>query len=58
METVGTLSACMNLVAVLVDHELPEAVLGACGTKVSEVEGEDREAIALSDRHHRRVGAA
>lgn len=34
----------MCLVAALVDHELPEATIGASGAEVAEVGGEHRQA--------------
>jgi hypothetical protein len=48
----------MRVVAVLVDHELPEAALRTSRAEVREVEGEYRKPIALGDRHDRRVGVA
>ena len=48
----------MSVVAVLVDHELPETAVWVRSAEVHEVEGEHREVLTLGDRHDRRVGVA
>jgi hypothetical protein len=48
----------MRVVAVLVDHELPEAFVGVGGAEVREVERQHSEVLVLGDSHDRRVGVA
>jgi hypothetical protein len=48
----------MRVVAVLVDHELPEAAVWVRCAEVREVEGEHGEVLMLGDRHDRRVSVA
>ncbi len=52
------LATCMRVIAVLVDHELPETAVWVRSPKVREVEGEHGEALMLCDSHNRRVGVA
>jgi len=48
---VGGLWPDVALVAVLIDNEIPKAVSRAGRAKVPEVEGQDRESVALRGRH-------
>jgi hypothetical protein len=48
----------VQLVAVFVDHELPEAVAGRRCPKVLEVEGQHGQSLAFGERHDRRVGVS
>jgi hypothetical protein len=55
---VGRLRPRVLGVAVFVDDELPIAVHGTGSAEVREVEGQDRQGIALGDRHDRGVGVS
>ena len=48
----------MLLVAVFVDHEVPEAAGGRCGPEVLEVESQYWQALAFGERHDGRVGVS
>jgi hypothetical protein len=48
----------MCVVAVLVDHELPETAVWVRSAEVCEVEGEHGEVLMRGDRHDRRVCVA
>jgi hypothetical protein len=49
------LRAGVGLVAVFVDDELPETMIWSRRAEMLEVEREHRQAVALRDRHDRRV---
>jgi hypothetical protein len=51
----GQLRAGVDLVAVFVDDELPETMIWSRRAEMLEVEREHRQAVALRDRHDRRV---